>query len=272
MATKEPSFFADLTPPWATEYGDEARYLELFKHAGDRRAVGEASVAYLTSQTSARRICERYPQAKIIIMLRQPARRAYSLYRFMCMVGAESLPTFEAALAAEDTRATDEALHRELPFWWHVLMYYRLGLYSEQVARYLTQFPREQIKIVLFDEFKRQPLKTTQDIYAFLGVDPTFTPRIDALYESLPPLSLRAQNFVFSRWRLHPWGRQNGPRVVDRTFYPALFVGNLLAGKLRSRALAHDTERALLARYREDIGRTAQITGCDLSRWLSTAV
>src|SRR5687767_12736237 len=72
---KEPSYFCDL-------YGmsDWNQYLALFREAGNRKRVGEASGPYLTSPESAGRLKEAAPEARIIILLRDPAERAWSLY------------------------------------------------------------------------------------------------------------------------------------------------------------------------------------------------
>src|SRR5206468_2844592 len=88
-AEKEPAYFCELTPRWAYAYRDRARYLSLFAEAGSRKAVGEASTPYLVAPEVPARIRATYPNAKIIIVLRHPADRAFSLYRFLCTIGAE---------------------------------------------------------------------------------------------------------------------------------------------------------------------------------------
>jgi hypothetical protein len=125
--TKEPSHFAEPCPTWAQRFRDRDAYLDLFKDAGSRRAIGEASPAYLGAPGTAQRIFNTYPGARIIITLRQPARRAFSLYRFMCMWGLEWLPTFERALEAEEARTFDLELQRRQPFWYAAYLYFRFS-------------------------------------------------------------------------------------------------------------------------------------------------
>jgi len=63
-------------------------YLALFKEANANHSlVGEASMAYLTGPSSAQEIHDFNPDAKIIIILRNPVDRAYSLYNWMVQEG-----------------------------------------------------------------------------------------------------------------------------------------------------------------------------------------
>jgi len=108
LAGKEPSFFCDLTPPWATAYRTYEQYLTLFNRAGRCKVIGDASTNYLIAPESAGRIHERYPDSRIVVILRNPVQRAYSVYRFLCFWGLEAATTFEKALALEDERSADE--------------------------------------------------------------------------------------------------------------------------------------------------------------------
>ena len=60
-----------------TEWED---YLKLFQGVREEIAIGEASVVYLWSETAPQRIAERLPDAKILIVLRDPTERAFSHY------------------------------------------------------------------------------------------------------------------------------------------------------------------------------------------------
>jgi len=273
LKTKEPSYFAEYNPTWAPKFPDRDAYLELFKNAGEKKAIGEASPAYMLAPSCARRIFSAYPGARIIITLRQPARRAFSLYRLMCTWGLEWLPTFERALDAEDARAADFEFQRRQPFWFPLYLYFRVSLYASQVKQYLDVFPRPQIHVVLFEDLKRRPVETTQEIFRFLGVDPTFEPAVKTHNESFMPASTRVQHMLADRWRMHPLfagRRPAGQRqsFVHRKMIPILFGCNLLAGRWLKNTLDPGTERRLLERYRSDIELTGTLIGRDLGLWL----
>lgn len=267
---KEPSHFAEPCPTWASKFRDRDTYLDLFKDGASKKAIGEASPAYLASVGCAQRIYNANPNARIIITLRQPARRAFSLYGFMCMMGLEWIPTFERALEAEDSRFTDLELQRKHPFWFAAFLYFRFSLYSNYVKQYLDVFPREQVHVLLFEDLQRRPVETTQEIFEFLGVDPSFTPVVKPHNPSVVPASIRVQHMLADRWRMHPLFAEDRPRFVDRRVIPALIVCNLLAGMFLSRktTLNPETERRMLERYRSDIDLTAKLIGRSLDVWL----
>ena len=56
---------------------------------------------------------------------------------------------------------------------------YHSGLYYAQVKRYLKTFAADQIHLIIFEEFVKEPLQHVQQIFRFLGVDPAFVPRIE---------------------------------------------------------------------------------------------
>jgi len=164
---KEPCFFS--------AYGEGmglGHYLKIFEKASTSHGyVGEASTVYLSDPTSAQRIFNFNPAARIIIMLRNPADRAYSLYNWMVQDGYEYAESFEEALMLEDKR-----LHKQIPNWhepqyyWNY-MYFRSGLYSEQVKRYIEKF-KGNVLIIKFDDFKQSPAEEYAKVCAFLGIAP----------------------------------------------------------------------------------------------------
>jgi hypothetical protein len=261
-AEKEPSHFCELTPRWARLYRDRDRYLELFGEATDAHlAIGEASTPYLVAPEAPARIRQAYPDAKIIMMLRNPAERAHSLYRFLCLIGAEWATTFEKALSLEAERMADDRFMRENRLWYGLFQYFHSGLYSAQVARYLDVFPREQVQIILYDDLQADSLGTVQRVYRFLGVDPAFTPRVSRY---------NASQFPFSVW-LQYWLARDMDRSAGAKMSPLrnwLFRANGRYGAWRSGAFQPQTRRRLLDAYREDVAKTAALVSRSLDPWL----
>lgn len=264
---KEPSYFCDLTPPWAREYRTLDSYLSLFAGAGRRRVIGDASTNYLVAPESATRIRQQFPDAKILILLRNPADRAYSLYRFLCYWGLETATPFGRALAREDRRHADPEFIRRWELLSYAFLYYRSGLYAEQVQRYLDAFPREQVHILLYDDLKHATLETVQNVYRFLGVNPDFEPELRIHNQSGFPLSVGVQSLIASRWRGHPLQPSQPLRRRDKLHFPIAFSINALLGGYRKERLQPETRRALLERFRPDIQNTAAIVGRNLDGW-----
>lgn len=197
IALKEPSYYCDT-------YGVEnyAAYLSIFfKEATAQKMIGEASTPYLTSPESAGKIHDAVPHARIIILLRNPVDRAYSLWKWMHAFGYETIGSFEEALQVEiHSRKDNPDFLRKfqkggLTYYWDFL-YFHSGLYFEQVKRYYDNFSKKQLKVIIFEEFVEEPLRSVHEIYKFLGVDPNFDPEIKIHNEGAPgyhPMNIDTQ-------------------------------------------------------------------------------
>jgi hypothetical protein len=254
---KEPTYFVN-------DYGVEnwTDYLELFKDAAGKRAVGESSTLYLCCEESPQLIKSALKNIKIIIILRNPARRAFSLYNWMVNKGFENAPTFAEALEQESNRLTNPAFRASLPYCYPDCLYYTTGLYYEQVRRYLDIFGRDSVKIYLFEDFIKAPLKVCQNIFEFLGVDAGFVPKTDVHNESWIPVSTS-----FQYWLRIKAGRRLRflPRWLRRNLIHQLMALNLRYG--RKPQPDKNLIEMLANRYREDIRQLEMLLNRDLSQW-----
>ncbi len=168
---KEPSFFSDIRKDLTLD-----KYLALFERANESyKWIGEASVAYITDPLSASRIHEFDPSAKIIIMLRNPAERAYSLYNWMVQDGYEYASSFEEALKLEETRLLEKQSTWYKPNYYWGYLYFRSGLYHDQVKRYLELF-KDNVLIITFEDFINDPGSSYRQVCFFLEINATHVP------------------------------------------------------------------------------------------------
>jgi hypothetical protein len=168
---KEPRFFSSYGESMGIE-----NYLYMFEKATEnQKLVGESSTAYLTDPVSAKMIHDFNSQSKIIIMLRNPADRAYSLYNWMVQDGYEYACSFEEALDLEEKRYLNKIPTWFEPEYYWNYMYFRSGLYYEQVKRYLELF-HDNVLIVKFDDFKKDTPVTYRRICSFLKIEPNEIP------------------------------------------------------------------------------------------------
>jgi hypothetical protein len=138
--------------------------------------VGEASPSYLFHPLAPERVARMLPDARLIVLLRNPADRAFSHYQHEVALGREQL-TFDEALAREGERMHGE-LNRMLAdptyfsyAWWNYT-YAARGRYAEQLERWFAVFPREQVLVLLTDELAADTAGTYRRTLEFLGVDP----------------------------------------------------------------------------------------------------
>lgn len=169
--------FSDRT---SREYKTEEWYLNLFSHCQDRKIILESSVWYFYSQQAPSEIHNFSPDARIIIMLRNPVERLYSHYYQLLYNGHENIKSFEAALAAEPERkagkksSSSDALTRRL--------YYRENAhYTPYVRAYLQEFGREKVHIIIHDDMVADVARVYRETLEFLDVDPEFAPEFTSV-------------------------------------------------------------------------------------------
>lgn len=255
IENKEPGYFSSLRP-----LNDIHSYLSLFENADKSQVTGEASGAYLTSPDSAKWISTAVPDAKIIIMLRNPADRAYSLYKWMTAAGYEFITTFEEALEIESkNRINNERFKSNNPEYYYNYLYFHSGLYSNQVKRYLDYFPRNQLHFIIFEEFLENTPEEVNKVYRFLGVEDRLEPGIKVYNKGVGVRSVKLQ-FVLKQYVAKL------PILNKIKFSQFLMKLNTT----NDRGLPNEELKGkLLEKYTADIYRTEQLVNLDLSGyWL----
>lgn len=272
---KEPHFFAledesiDFQGPRDQEIlnhiavTDLQAYRGLFGGVTDEKAVGEASAVYLYSPKACWRIKHYIPEARLIVILRNPADRAYSSFLHMIRDGREPLDDFEEALGEEEARIQDN--------WGPIWHYKRAGFYYGQVKRYLETFGREQIKVYLYEDLKNDPGGMLEDVFRFLEVDDTFVPDVSGNYNVAGvPKSKPLHGLHGFLIKPHPLKSALKPFVPKNLRRRA--VASLVNG-IRNRNLIKplflpETRGRLLAEYEEDVLKLGSLIERDLSGWL----
>lgn len=221
-------------------------YEAAFAGAQNELAVGEVSPQYLRSPTAARRMRELIPDVKVIASLRNPAERAFSGFLMRTRRG-ESVRT-----AYEELTATAS----------HV----KEGFYYVRLKRYFDEFPREQLKIFLFDEFRRDPGGIMRELFDFVGVDPNFVPDTRSKHNPANVPKSRLMNRVF----YHPRVIRTAKTVIPVSAYGLAKRARQL--NLRTPpTLPDDLRSRLLDIYREDIVMLEGLLERDLAVWLDPA-
>src|SRR5579862_1598768 len=116
------------------------QYLKLFRRVRGETAIGEASVSYLGSIGAPRALAARLPDARIIMVLRDPADRLFSHYAAARAAGAT---TMDFVPWVDAQRRSEFASPPAGPLW--------AGRYSLHLRRYLECFPPERVHVMLYD-------------------------------------------------------------------------------------------------------------------------
>jgi hypothetical protein len=121
------------------------------------------------------RVASLVPDARLIVLVRNPVDRAYSHYQHEVALGREPLP-FDEAIEQEDERMKGELERMRDPryfshAWWN-FTYLARGRYAEQLERWLERFPRERLLVVPSDDLLARPAETYRHVLDFLGAPP----------------------------------------------------------------------------------------------------
>jgi hypothetical protein len=267
---KEPKFFlSDGPPPAQGGPGDAKTYREhiwrrqdyerLFAAAPAGALRGESTPFYLYRPDAQLRIRALIPQARLIIVIRDPVERAHSNWAHLWSSGLDPIDDFVRACAAEDDRVAAGWAD-----FWH---YKRIGLYGQQLERLYSVFPREQALVIRYRELVDDPPGTLDRICGFLGVrqgvidhvpreNVTAHPDYSRRHQHVSRL-LRAASATTARLP----GRR-GKAMVER------LENSLQDGAAPRRALTWDQRQALLPYFETDLQLLSEITGDNYESWL----
>lgn len=263
---KEPHFFcADM--PKLARVADLAAYQALFARARRGALTGEASVTYLFSEVAVREIMARYPQARIIVMLREPVAAVRSYHRQLLSGLIEDIEDFESAWAAQADRAAGRRIPPSCPEP-ALLQYEATYRYLPQLRRLFDLVPPTQRHVIVYETFFEDPAKGYAQVLAFLGLRPdgrrTFQP-VNAAR------TLRSR--ALARFYLSP------PRVLRRLWSPIRPLAHamgvrppeILQALNSSRGpappLRPALEQALKAAFADDIAELEGLLGRSLEVW-----
>ncbi len=126
----------------------------------ERRTItGEATPEYLTSPPAPERMEEVVPQARLIVLLRNPVDRAYSDYQQRLRKGREHR-TFEEAIGFEGARKAQTPSSN----------YLSRGIYVDKLLRWSEFFGDEQMLVLKSEDFFERPVETLKIVLDFLGL------------------------------------------------------------------------------------------------------
>ena len=270
-ALKEPHFFSHDFPKFGKVHDLES-YLDLFEEAPDHARTGEASVWYLYSNCAIPRILEANPDARIIVMLRNPVAMARSLHRQLILSLREDIDDFPSAWRAQHDRRLGRRLPLYCPEPSH-LQYADVCRYSRQLERAIKIVPPGQLKILIYEEFFSDIQSQYDSVTEFLGVEcdgRTIFPLINAARE---PKSGWLWRFI--RRPPFPLDRLHGPaQSLARKFgLRPIKLLNDLDSKTARRAPANPVfERELYDFFAADVAALEKLLGRSLAAWKAAPI
>jgi hypothetical protein len=270
-ANKEPNYFvADYQKTMSREcpsYNidmkrmvfDKGQYYDLFNGVNNtHKAIGEASVTYLYKpEFSIPNIKKELGDPKIIIILRNPIKRAFSHYSYACELGLEKL-NFEDAITTEEKRLKDN--------WSSTFSYIGQGMFYCQVKAFMLAFTN--VHIVILDDFVKNQQEELKEVYKFLNIDQDFKNSFIENFNTsgIPRFSLLQKYLVHDNFLKSAIKQLTTNFISDeklRKFARKVRKINQ-GGKL---VLSNEQRQQLVEIYGNDITALSKLIGVDLSYW-----
>lgn len=216
MARKEPSYFAiknlesindpndaEMMSYYPNGVMDFDNYQALFSDAQDGQLLGEVSPIYLNSPEAAEEIKNTIPEVKLVAILRHPAERLYSRYLHL----------------ASENRAPDMELLFDKSSAWHLRNdLVKEGFYGKNLNTYFNLFDQSQLKVILYEDYRENPLEVISSMYKFIGVDESFSPDVTIKHNQ----SGFAKNKVFDNLIGRKGSMNSFVKKISPSFYKKL--------------------------------------------------
>ncbi len=193
-------------------------YAEKFTPGKKQIAWGEASPTYIYEDVARRAMCEGLPDGRFVVILRDPAKRAYSHFWHNRRLEFDNVETFEEALDLEPERIAS-GIRKDLMRF----SYFKRGHYAEQVEDLLAHHDPELVHVMLLDDLGSDRVPTLEKLMTFIGVDPSYAASIKEQWTnkyrvgerdgkqqvvSYPPLSSETRARLVEHFR--PWNDRLG--------------------------------------------------------------
>jgi Sulfotransferase family len=232
-----------------------ADYEALYNQRTKEIAAADVSPAYLYCPQAAPKIAELCPQAKIIIILRNPVECAFSMYSMMRRDLREPCKKFWTAF--EQSRA------RMAAGWEWAWDYQRGAMFADQVERFQKLFPTKQLFIRRYSDLKNDPKSYYRDLNKFLGIGSIDVTAANRQVNLSPTRRDMIAKRTAGRWFLRAC-RVGGlmlPPSVKKTIWQKT-VGR------PAFVLSPEDRHRLIAHFEADIRRLGKLLAWDISEWL----
>jgi hypothetical protein len=247
----------------------ESTYLNMFANAGSQKIIAEASVFNLLSPGAAKKIKDFNPEARIIIMLRNPVDMVYSLHTENFSCGDDDIEDFEAALNAEPERKQGRLIppYHNAPV--EAILYSEVAKFYEQVLRYKSVFAEDKLHIILFDDFKADTEGEYRKVLRFLSVQEIMPDTLKVVNPSKVPRSKAYLNFLLNPpGFIKTLGRALFPHHSHRREKLIDFLWKFNNKYQPRKPITPELKQRLLDNYKDDIEKLGKLLNRDLSNWL----
>ncbi len=255
---KEPNYFTDFGKKKNGYISDEDYLDRCFRGSAGYTAVGEGSTRYLRSPESVPAILKFNPEARFIVMVRNPVGMFHSLYYQRVYEMKESAKTPQEAWNSQNQYIKTGKASEGAKSDPEALQYGQICSIGSQLERVYQHVPKERVLVSFFDDFKNNTRKEYKRVLDFLGVE-------DDGREEFPVRHKRkTANSKFLRNFIKKGGILKRKLGIKKSASNMPVIGKIISG---SEDLPADFKEELLSYFEDEIYKLENLTGRDLSMW-----
>jgi len=248
---KEPRFFNKNIPKNSNLHviKDKKKYLHLFEKVTDEKIIGEASPSYLGDPDAPHLIHEVSPHAKILISLRDPVERLISDY-FMFKRLGRMKSSFENIFIKKECTNKEKDLANQR---------FKIGLYFENIKRYFDVFGRDQVKVIIFEEFVNDEKSTILEILKFLEIEPKLENFKPEIHNPFGVARGSIAQYIFRSKQIK--------RITENLLSPKqrnLLREKILIKKQPKAKINQEDKNQISSEYKNDVNKLKSFLGKDL--------
>jgi len=245
--------------PWAVT--NLEAYQALFKGAKSEKMLGESSTMYQYMPDAPERIKQYVPNVKLIAVFRNPADRLYS--RYLHLVREHRPPTEKF-----------EDCFDKNTLWWKKNDLIQEGFYYTHMKRYFDLFDAANIKIMLYEDLRTNPIGFMQEIFQFLAIDEDFEPNMGVQFNVSGKIKNKYMDWLIGQQSIIRKGVERiSPNMVEKA-RSSMFLQKIVT-ELRKKNLERVPlnpvirQRLIDEIYSKEIKQFGELIQRDLSHWLA---
>lgn len=258
---KEPHFFADDLGGYKA-HKEKNDFYSLY--AGQEKKIkGDASIFHAYSETAIKKIKKSHPNTKLIYMIRNPCEAVPSFHSQLLFTQDETVNDLSKAWNLIAQRKNNKNIPKtcRAP---KILRYDKIYEYATQYKKILSEFDKESVLVIIYDDFKKDPDKEMRKIYQHIGVKYS-APNVRVIN----PNTVNKYDFL-ARLLRHPpvWLRSIKRKILGKgptkIYYKLLEINTI--EKKRAK-LQESVKNEIKECYKDEIREIQELLCIDLSEW-----
>ena len=269
---KETGFFGKDFPARSRPLKNLTQYLKLFEQASPKHiAIGEGSVRYLFSKSAVSEILNFNPDAKFIVMLRNPVDMFFSLYNQYCYARQENVSTAKQAWRLQYIRQKNKKMIPPLCVAPQVLNYNEQCKVGALVERLFSIVPSNKVFVIIYDDFQKNTREVYQNTLKFLNLPDdhkTNFPKINSRRKLINPFLNKLFSMLF--FLIHFRYRLGLGQIRCKKLNA--WIKNINFNLCYSRQKVEEKDLNFIAElkkhFKEDIAKLSKLLNRDLMHWV----